>query len=250
MKRLALILTMIPLAACVAWAGPGQKASPAPPPPPARVVAPASAESPEGLKQIQDIILKSLEDGNDEFKKRGVPALKSSGRWAKLLKGHSPKAMVLACSDARVVPEEIFHAGPGELYVVRVAGPTVSPEILAALEYGAEELRIPVLVVMGHVDCGAARSALEAQDRRSDSRESDNQKALHARLAPACSQARALGLKGETLESAVVKYNVKNTMRAALEQSPRLWNLVKKKGRLRIVGAVYGLQTGEVFWMP
>jgi carbonic anhydrase len=249
MKRLAMSLALTLLTTTASWAGPGRKAALAPPPP-ARVVAPASAESPEGLKQIQDIILKSLEDGNDEFKKRGVPTLKSSGRWARLLKGDSPKSMVLACSDARVVPEQVFNAGPGELYVVRVAGPTVSPEILASLEYGAEQLRIPVLVVLGHVDCGAARSAVDARSRRSDSRESDNRRALNDRLAPACSQAAALGLKGEAMESAVVKYNVKNTMRAALEQSPLLWNLVKKKGRLRIVGAVYGLPTGEVYWMP
>jgi carbonic anhydrase len=250
MKRFAWTFALILLAAHVSWAAPGRKALPASPPPPARVVAPASAESPEGFKQIQDIILKSLEDGNDVYKKQDMPALKASGRWARLLKGHSPKAMVLACSDARVVPETIFHAGPGELYVVRVAGPTVSPEILASLEYGADKLRIPVLVVLGHVDCGAARSALEAQERVLDTRESDNQRALYDRLAPACSLARASGLKGAALEDAVVKYNVKNTLRAMLEQSPLLWNLVKKKGQLRTVGAVYGLQTGEVYWIP
>ena len=69
--------------------------------------------------------------------------------------------MVLSCADSRVPPEFIFNTGLGDLFVVRTAGEVVDRSILATLEYGAEHLHIPLLVVMGHESCGAVKAVVD-----------------------------------------------------------------------------------------
>ena len=71
--------------------------------------------------------------------------------------------MVLSCADSRVPPEHVFNAGLGDLFVIRTAGEVVDKSILATLEYGAEHLHIPLLVVMGHESCGAVTAAAQAK---------------------------------------------------------------------------------------
>jgi len=249
MKRACLaVAAILSLSSPLGAKGAAQAAHKAPPAP--AVVAPAPADSLEAFKQVQDLILKSLEDGNDAYRKERVPAIRKSGRWTKFQKAETPKAMVLCCSDSRVVPEEVFHCGPGELYVVRVAGNVATPEVLASLEYGATQLRIPVLVVLGHQHCGAVRAALEYRVRREDTTLSPNLKALYERLYPACDPPLNARLKGEELEGAAVQRNVRNTLSAVLEGSPVLWQVAKKQLRLRLVGALYSMETGEVYWLP
>ena len=80
--------------------------------------------------------------------------------------GQRPYAALLSCADSRVIPEEIFCAGKGELFVVRVAGNISSPETIASLEYAVKKLYVPVILVLGHEDCGAVDSAIKfAKDR-------------------------------------------------------------------------------------
>ena len=75
--------------------------------------------------------------------------------------GQEPYAAILTCADSRVIPEHIFNAGEGELFVVRVAGNIASPETIASLEYAIAELNVGVIVVMGHEDCGAVKAAMQ-----------------------------------------------------------------------------------------
>lgn len=70
-----------------------------------------------------------------------------------------PYALVLSCSDSRVVPEIIFDCGIGELFVVRVAGITAGPNIIESIEYGVKKLQIPLLILLGHDDCGVMKYA-------------------------------------------------------------------------------------------
>src|SRR6185503_14836836 len=83
--------------------------------------------------------------------------------FAGLSKGQQPYAMILGCSDSRVPPELIFGAGLGDLFVVRVAGNLISPEVAGSLQYAGIHLRTPLLVVMGHEGCGAISAALETK---------------------------------------------------------------------------------------
>ena len=91
---------------------------------------------------------------------------------ADLAKGQHPYATVLSCSDSRVPPELIFDAGFGELFVIRVAGNVISPEISATLQYAGRHLHTPLFVLLGHTNCGAVAAAIDARLRgtRQDSR--------------------------------------------------------------------------------
>lgn len=72
-----------------------------------------------------------------------------------------PYAAVLSCSDSRVVPEIIFDCGIGELFVIRVAGITAGPNVIESVEYAVKKLNVPLLILLGHDDCGVMKYAKE-----------------------------------------------------------------------------------------
>src|SRR4249920_2774202 len=82
---------------------------------------------------------------------------------AALAKAQRPYATVIGCSDSRVPPELVFDAGFGELFIVRVAGNVISPEVLGTLQYAGVHLRTPLFVVLGHEGCGAVNAAIAAK---------------------------------------------------------------------------------------
>src|SRR5215813_1382462 len=82
---------------------------------------------------------------------------------AALAKGQHPYATIVGCSDSRVPPELIFDAGFGDLFIVRVAGNVISPEVMGTLQYAAVHLGTPLFVVLGHQGCGAVQAALAAK---------------------------------------------------------------------------------------
>lgn len=92
-------------------------------------------------------------------------------RWERLAEGQSPKVMVIACSDSRVDPTQIFDAGPGEMFVVRNVAALVPPfettagrhGVSAALEFAVTQLEVGEVVVMGHGFCGGCAAALTGQ---------------------------------------------------------------------------------------
>jgi len=85
----------------------------------------------------------------------------SAGRVART-QGQKPFAAILGCADSRVAPELAFDQGPGELFVVRVAGNFVTPDGLGSLEYGAAVLGTKVIMVLGHTSCGAIGATIGA----------------------------------------------------------------------------------------
>src|SRR6476659_3075616 len=108
-----------------------------------------------------DEALARLIDGNRRFL-RGEARRDAfrSETLAELAKAQRPYATILGCSDSRVPPEWIFDAGLGELFVVRVAGNVLSPEIAGSLQYAGSHLQTPLFVVLGHEGCGAVGAAL------------------------------------------------------------------------------------------
>jgi carbonic anhydrase len=82
---------------------------------------------------------------------------------ADLARGQQPFATILGCSDSRVPPELIFDANFGELFIVRVAGNVISPEVMGSLQYAGAHLRTPLFVVLGHEGCGAVEAALKTK---------------------------------------------------------------------------------------
>ncbi|HYV39394.1 MAG TPA: carbonic anhydrase, partial [Gemmataceae bacterium] len=108
-----------------------------------------------------DEALERLLAGNERFL-RGETRSQRPMRetLADLAKGQRPFATILGCSDSRVPPEWIFDVGLGELFVVRVAGNVLSPEIAGSLQYAGAHLQTPLFMVLGHEHCGAVGAAL------------------------------------------------------------------------------------------
>jgi len=160
---------------------------------------------------------------------------------ADLAHGQRPFATVLGCSDSRVPPELLFDAGFGELFVIRVAGNVISPEIWGSIQYAAAHLNTRLIMVLGHEECGAVQAALAAKFQGAKER-SRIQQLLHGllpgladidpRLAPAHQLACA------------VEANVRWSMRQLLD-SPEARARIPE-GKLKLVGAVCEIATGRV----
>jgi len=161
-------------------------------------------------------------------------------RQRELVSGQHPHAEILSCSDSRVPPEVVFDQGLGDLFVVRVAGNVVSDTELGSLEYGAEHLHVPLLVVLGHQHCGAVTAAVGGGEAEG------HIDALIKLLNPAVEKTR--GLPGDPVENAV-KANVEMVVKHLRTSTPVLAELVTE-GKLKVVGALYSLDTGEVTWLP
>src|SRR6187399_2016284 len=120
-----------------------------------------------------DEALQRLKDGNERFLAGAArfPTVQT-GILADLAKGQHPYATILSCSDSRVPPELIFDAGFGDLFVIRVAGNVMSPEVAGSLQYAELHLQTPLFVVLGHTYCGAVTAAIDSRLRgtRQDSR--------------------------------------------------------------------------------
>jgi carbonic anhydrase len=154
--------------------------------------------------------------------------------------GQHPFAVVLACADSRVAPELLFDTGLGDLFTVRVAGNLLNDENVASIEYAVEHLHVPLVVVLGHERCGAVAAALEKKELPG------HLGSLARGLAPAV--AAAEGRQGDRLDLAV-RANVEHVVQALRASHPILAEHAAK-GALRIVGARYDLDTGEVELVP
>ncbi|HJZ80339.1 MAG TPA: carbonic anhydrase [Pyrinomonadaceae bacterium] len=161
-------------------------------------------------------------------------------RQRELTAGQHPHAEILSCADSRVPPEIIFDQGLGDLFVVRVAGNVATDTELGSLEYGAEHLHIPLLVVLGHESCGAVTAAVQGGPPEA------HIAALMDLIKPAVDQSR--GIPGDPVANAV-RTNVELVVKQLRASTPLLSELVAQ-GKLRIVGAVYSLKTGKVTWLP
>jgi carbonic anhydrase len=184
--------------------------------------------------------LTKLLDGNKRFVS-GELSNKDlgEGRRQELTSGQHPFATVLSCSDSRVAPELIFDQGLGDIFIVRVAGNVVEPTTMGSIEYGAEHLHTPLLVILGHESCGAVKATLEAKGRPEG-----NIGAILKKIMPAVKTAKkAKKDPQETLDLAVQE-NVKNTYKDVMKS--RIIRELVHEGKLKVVAAEYYLGTGKV----
>ncbi len=161
--------------------------------------------------------------------------------FADLAKGQQPYATILSCSDSRVPPELIFDAGFGELFIIRVAGNVLSPEIAGSLQYAGRHLHTPLFVVLGHMNCGAVTAAIEA--RLHGTREHSRIQLLIESILPGL-QDLDPQLTPEAMLAQAVEANVRWTMRQILETSEGQER--QAEGRMKLVGAIYEIETGLV----
>ena len=160
---------------------------------------------------------------------------------ADLAKGQHPYATILSCSDSRVPPELIFDAGFGELFIIRVAGNVLSPEIAGSLQYAGRHLHTPLFVVLGHTNCGAVAAAIETRLR--GTREHSRIQLLVERILPGLEDIDSQ-LTPEAMLAQAVEANVRWTMRQILETPEGRERQVE--GRVKLVGAIYEIETGLV----
>jgi carbonic anhydrase len=163
---------------------------------------------------------------------------------ATLAKGQRPYATVLGCSDSRVPPELIFDAGFGELFIVRVAGNVISPEVLGTLQYAGVHLRTPLFVVLGHEGCGAVGAALAA---RHGAQEPARIALLLDNILPGL-RAVSPELAPDAEMRAAVEANVRWSMQQLLETPEARTR--SAEGTMKLVGAVYELESGRVRFLP
>jgi carbonic anhydrase len=193
-----------------------------------------------------DEALTRLIEGNQRFL-RGEARSAAFRRetLADLAKGQRPYATILGCSDSRAPPEWIFDAGLGELFVVRVAGNILSPEIAGTLQYAGSYLETPLFVVLGHEGCGAIAAALATKHEGEQFR--SRVQALLETIVPGIADFDP-DLAPEDRLSRAVENNVRWTVRRIVDSPEGQARM--QEGRTKIVGAVYEIETGRVRLLP
>jgi carbonic anhydrase len=191
-----------------------------------------------------DAILRDLLDGNRRFAggQAAGPRRKPED-FATLAEGQTPDAVIVGCADSRVSPEILFDQGVGDLFVVRVAGNVVSNAgviVKGSIEYAVAELSVPLILVLGHTQCGAVKAAIQHLDAK------DALPGALAGLVDAIKSAvvAAKGKPGDPLDNAI-RANVLAGV-ARLKALPPIVAPAVKQGKVKVVGGVYDLKSGAV----
>ncbi len=156
--------------------------------------------------------------------------------------GQHPFAVILSCIDSRTSAELIFDQGLGDVFSVRIAGNIINEDILGSMEFGCKVAGSKIIVVLGHTKCGAVKGAC-------DHVEMGNLTALLTKIRPAVDDEKTTidnrnSSNSEFVEK-VASINVKRTVKAIMERSPILKEMIKK-GEIGIVGGTHNITTGEV----
>jgi carbonic anhydrase len=198
--------------------------------------------TPESRPRTADEVLVRLKEGNERFL-RGEARFPTVQKevLASMARAQQPYATVLGCSDSRVPPELIFDAGFGELFVIRVAGNVISPEVMGSMQYAAVHLKTPLVLVLGHEGCGAVSAALAA--RGGASREPSRIAGLLDNIVPGLRDVPE-GLSPEDEMNRAVDANVRWSIHQLLETPEGKQRL--EEGVMKIAGAVYEIKNGRV----
>ncbi len=188
-----------------------------------------------------DAALKRIMDGNARYvagtrRNRDFAA----GRAARAKSQH-PVAAILSCADSRVAPELLFDEGPGDLFVVRIAGNFATGYGIASLEYAVAVLGVPLIMVLGHSSCGAVDAAVKAVT--ANAKFPGHLPQLVDAITPAVRAARAK--KPKNLLEGSIQENVRRNVSKLASSDPLIAPRVAT-GKVRVVGAEYELATGKV----
>ena len=187
--------------------------------------------------------LKMLKDGNERFwKGDSIHPNRSAELRGELLNEQKPFAVVIACSDSRVPVEIIFDVGLGDLFVIRTAGHVLSKESMGSLEYAVQSLGVKLVLILGHDNCGAVESAMEAYKTRDSQEVSENLQALLSHIYPVFEKIdleNNCALDGAIVEN--IHYQIED-----LKQKDAYIAQKVKNGELNVVGAKYSLCTGMI----
>ncbi|MCL2882778.1 MAG: carbonic anhydrase [Coriobacteriia bacterium] len=189
----------------------------------------------ENDSNASELALQKLVTGNKAFVESTTnPADISYERTTEVAhNGQRPYAIVVTCSDSRVPPEHVFSAGVGDLFVVRTAGNVIGDFERGSIEYAVGQLGVSLVVIMGHSQCGAVASALAGR--------------ASGYLDTVISEIQS-GISDTTSEHEAILSNIAHSQQCAM-QSEAVRSLVEA-GQLKVIGAVYDLQTRQVKFLP
>jgi len=202
-----------------------------------------------------DEALQKLMEGNKRYVENQMTGTKLCDLTTRssLAKSQKPYAIILTCSDSRVPPEIVFDKGLGEIFVVRVAGNVPDPVVLGSIEYAAEHLGSPLIMVLGHERCGAVTATVDAKGKSTGSPNID---AIVKAVAPsvknaakdcdACKgEAKCADTKKSAFVECVIDANAK-TIAASLTKKSKILNHLQHEKKIKIVAAKYDLDDGVV----
>ena len=178
--------------------------------------------------------VEKLKEGNEKYLDTitGMGDVSKESRMRTYLHGQHPYAIIVTCSDSRVIPESIFSAGIGDLFVIRLAGNVIDDHQLGSIEYAAGHLGCRLIVVLGHTHCGAVDAAMNSDPEGYIKFITNEIK-------------RAIG--DEKDERKACEKNVWQSIQM-IEHSLEIHHIEDEIG-LRVVGAMYDIETGEVEFM-
>lgn len=200
----------------------------------------ALAEAADAPATTPDAARRRLLAGNARYRQlKATHPHQSGARRRELASRQSPFATIFGCVDSRVPPEVVFDQGLGDLFVIRTAGEVIDDAVLGSIEFGIEELAIPLIVVLGHERCGAVGAAIHALE--SNTRAPAHIDYLVRRLRPAVE--RTKGRPGNHLDNAV-RENAR-LVAATLRKSSIIAHAIEQ-GKAKVVAARYDLDSGRV----
>lgn len=210
----------------------------------AGVAAPAIAQTaptPPANAIAPDAALKRIMDGNGRYAASKPQNVDFSAGRAARASAQYPIAGILSCADSRVSPELAFDQAPGELFVVRVAGNFVNDDGLASMEYGVRFLGIPLLMVLGHTNCGAIDATIKVM------KEGVKLPGHLPELIDAIKPGIDLAAKAKAADplAEAIAQNVRYNVRRLQEAKPIVSEAVAG-GKVKVVGGVYDIATGKV----
>jgi carbonic anhydrase len=183
-------------------------------------------------KEALDLLVK----GNNDFSK-GLTTHPERGRetlFAQYLNQY-PFAGILSCADSRVVPELVFDVGIGDLFTCRIAGTVLSDAVIGSLEFAVEVLGVPLIVVMGHENCGAFRACMNPEHH-------PNVKGISWQIMPIIEECRSL--PGDHLYNSILS-NARKVSQQLRTVGPILSQKIKSN-ELKIIPAYHSLSSGLV----
>ena len=183
-----------------------------------------------------------LRQGNENFV-QGSPAhpRQDAELRVELANEQAPFAALFGCSDSRLSAEMIFDVGLGDLFVVRNAGQVIAETILGSLEFAVEVLKVPLILVLGHDECGAVRASISAFQGKLESK-GEFIANLVNRIQPTIEKSLKIG--ENTLEQ-ITHRHIQDTIDELVERSELIASYVQS-GKLAVVGAEYRLAEGRV----
>lgn len=202
--------------------------------------------SPEQKITTAGDALTALKQGNERFASGHVrhPHSDAARRIDTAQHGQHPFAAIVGCSDSRVPVEIVLDQGLGDLFVIRVAGNVVATDETGSIEYVVEHLGVPLVVVMGHVHCGAVMAVVDGEIAHGNLQE------LVSHISPAVEKVRREhpGMDKEAIIPLAVKQNVWHSIEDLIAHSEDVREFIKA-GKVEVVGAIYDMNTAKVTWL-